>query len=235
LIYNSGSIYDNSAVSAVELFGTNSSFTNSASGALQGSAYLNASGSSLDNAGTIDGGPTYGGITFEAGSESVMNSGAVDGAVFINGGNSSIDNTGVVEGGITIGGGNSSIVNSGSIIGGVSVAGGYIDSTNGSITMGSDGGVIIGGDTGGSISGGSGNDVLYANPTQTAATDAAQTTLDGGTGNNWLYGDGAITTFMSGDNAKGTYNQIFGGQSEMADDCRRSYATSELAAARLHG
>ena len=47
-----------------------------------------------------------------------------------------------------------------------------------------------------SVVGGSGNDVLYANPTRTATNNAAKTTLDGATGNNWLYGDGAFTTFM---------------------------------------
>ena len=74
---------------------------------------------------------------------------------------------------------------------------------------------MIAGQTGGAVVGGSGNDVLYANPTLTAANNAAKTTLDGGTGDNWLYGDGAYTTFMSGDNAAGTYNQIFGGASQM--------------------
>jgi hypothetical protein len=100
-------------------------------------------------------------------------------------------------------------------------AGDYVNSTfggiDGTITCGSGGDVVIAGNTGGSVIGGSGNDVLYANPTQTAANNAAKTTLDGGKGNNWLYGDGAFTTFVSGDNSAGTYNQIFGGQSEMAD------------------
>ena len=98
-------------------------------------------------------------------------------------------------------------------------AGSYLSSTNGSvsgtITCGAGGDVVIAGDTGGVVMGGAGADVLYANPTQTAADNAAQTTLDGAKGNNWLYGDGAYTTFDSGDNAAGTYNQIFGGASEM--------------------
>jgi hypothetical protein len=85
----------------------------------------------------------------------------------------------------------------------------------GGISAGSGNSVIIGPINGGAVDGGSGNDVLYANPTQAAANDAAQTTLDGRTGNNWLYGDGAYTTFMSGDNSAGTYNQIFGEPSEM--------------------
>jgi hypothetical protein len=75
---------------------------------------------------------------------------------------------------------------------------------------------VIAGQTGGKVTGGSGNDVLYANPTQTAADNAAQTTLDGAGGNNWLFGDGAYTTFDSGDNFAGTYNQFFGGASQMA-------------------
>lgn len=86
----------------------------------------------------------------------------------------------------------------------------------GGVTAGSGNDVIIGPINGGSVTTSSGNDVLYANPTATAAADASQTTLDAGTGNNWEYGDGAYTTFDSGDNAKGTYNQIFGGASKMA-------------------
>jgi hypothetical protein len=82
---------------------------------------------------------------------------------------------------------------------------------------GSIGDEVIAGQTGGTVYGGSGNDVLYANPTQTAADNAAQTYLDGKGGDNWLYGDGAYTTFYSGDNTAGTYNQFFGGQSEMAN------------------
>jgi Peptidase M10 serralysin C terminal len=131
-----------------------------------------------------------------------------------------LDNAGTINGGITFNGGADSVVNSGVINGSVSLLGGEFDSTlgsiDGSISMGSDGGVAIGGQTGGSIYSGSGNDVLYANPTQTAANDAAQTILDGGAGDNWLYGDGAYTTFDSGDNSSGTYNQIFGGASQMA-------------------
>jgi hypothetical protein len=116
------------------------------------------------------------------------------------------------------------IVNNGSIMGGVQLGDGsnlLFDSTNGTVdgTISTAGGsdVVIAGQTGGSVDGGSGADVLYANPTRTAANNAAQTTLDGGKGDNWLYGDGAFTTFDSGDNSAGTYNQIFGGQSEMAD------------------
>ena len=75
--------------------------------------------------------------------------------------------------------------------------------------------LVIAGNTGGVVTGGAGNDVLTANPTQTAANNAAKTTLDGGTGDNWLFGDGAYTTFDSGDNSAGTYNQIFGGAPQM--------------------
>src|SRR5262249_9495733 len=59
----------------------------------------------------------------------------------------------------------------------------YFDSTVGqvfgSIQVGSGGGTIVGGTNGETIVGGTGNDILYANPTQTAANDAAHTTLDG--------------------------------------------------------
>ena len=133
-------------------------------------------------------------------------------------------NYGTVDGAVDLGETGSYFVNSGSVQGAIALgagAGEYVDSTdgsvNGAIACGSGGDVVIAGNTGGSVVGGSGNDVLYANPTQTATNNAAKTTLDGATGNNWLYGDGAFTTFMSGDNSAGTYNQIFGGQSEMAD------------------
>jgi hypothetical protein len=114
------------------------------------------------------------------------------------------------------------IVNNGTMIGGITLGDGtnlLFDSTNGTVdgtittTGGSDN--VIAGQTGGVVDGGSGNDVLYANPTQTAANNAAKTTLDGGRGDNWLYGDGAFTAFRSGDNSAGTYNQIFGGASQM--------------------
>jgi hypothetical protein len=115
-----------------------------------------------------------------------------------------LTNNGTIQGAIVLGSGAGDFVNS---------TLGTIDSA---IACGSGGDVVIAGQSGGSVVGGSGNDVLYGNPTQTAANNAAKTTLDGATGNNWLYGDGAYTTFMSGDNAAGTYNQIFGGVSQMA-------------------
>jgi hypothetical protein len=132
-------------------------------------------------------------------------------------------NYGTLDGAVDLGNGGSYFVNSGSVLGAIGLggaAGEYVDSTDGSVSgaivCGGGGDVVIAGQTGGTVLGGAGNDVLYANPTQTAANNAAKTTLDGGTGNNWLYGDGAYTTFDSGDNSAGTYNQIFGGQSEMA-------------------
>jgi hypothetical protein len=147
-------------------------------------------------------------------------------------------NYGTVDGAVDLGETGSYFVNSGSVLGAIAIgagAGEYVDSTdgsvNGAITCGSGGDVVIAGQTGGSVVGGSGNDVLYANPTQTAANNAAKTTLDGATGNNWLYGDGAFTTFVSGDNAAGTYNQIFGGQSEMADVS--GYANNTVSYAHL--
>jgi hypothetical protein len=175
-VYNSGLIYGYNGYNTVTMFGTSSSFTNSATGVVQGEVYFNDANSSLENEGTINGE-----VEFEAGGEDVVNSGVIDGYV--------------------------------------TFVGGYMDSTlgsiDGSIGGGTDGGVVIGGNTGGSIGGSSGNDVFYANPTQTAANNAAKTTLEGGTGDNWLYGDGAYTTFISGDNSAGSYNQIFGGASQM--------------------
>jgi serralysin len=161
----------------------------------------------LDNYGSIVGGQsafqTFGN---NGDAEQLTNNGTMQGVIaFGAGAGDFLQNSGLVTGNVTLGSG----------------AGDYVSSTlgtiDGTITCGSGGDVVIAGNTGGSVVGGSGNDVLYANPTQTAANNAAKTTLDGATGNNWLYGDGAFTTFMSGDNSAGTYNQIFGGQSEMAD------------------
>jgi hypothetical protein len=116
------------------------------------------------------------------------------------------------------------IYNSGSITGNVTLgsgAGQFFQSSwgtiTGSVTCSIGGDTVIAGQTGGTVTGGGGNDVLYANPTQTAANNAAQTILDGKGGNNWEFGDGAFTTFDSGDNSAGTYNLLYGGASEMAD------------------
>ena len=102
-----------------------------------------------------------------------------------------------------------------------SAAGDFFDSTSGAvhgaIDAGAGGDTIVAGNTGNLVVGGAGNDVLFANPTLTAASNHANTILDGGTGDNWLYGDGAYVTFDSGDNSAGTCNQIFGRQSEMAN------------------
>jgi hypothetical protein len=76
--------------------------------------------------------------------------------------------------------------------------------------------VVIAGQDGGAVTGGAGTDVFYANTAPAAANNGATTTLDGKTGNNWLFGDGAYTTFDSGDNSSGTYNFITGGASQMA-------------------
>ena len=89
-----------------------------------------------------------------------------------------------------------------------------LGTVTGTIIAGSGGDTIIAGQSGGAVNGGLGNDVLYANPTQTAVNNAVQTTLDGSGGKNALYGDGAYTTFLSGD-TNGGYNQIWGEQSQM--------------------
>jgi serralysin len=159
----------------------------------------------LDNYGSIVGGQ-YAFETFanNGDAERLTNSGTMQGAIaFGSGAGDFLQNSGLITGDVTLGSG----------------AGEYVSSTlgtiDGTITCGSGGDVVIAGQTGGSVVGGSGNDVLYANPTQTAANNAAKTTLDGGRGDNWLYGDGAFTAFRSGDNSAGTYNQIFGGASQM--------------------
>jgi hypothetical protein len=84
----------------------------------------------------------------------------------------------------------------------------------GTITCGIGGDTVVGATNGGAINGGSGADVLIANQSQTAANNAAKTTLDGKTGINALYGGGAFTTFIAGD-TNGGYNQIWGGASQM--------------------
>jgi hypothetical protein len=72
------------------------------------------------------------------------------------------------------------------------------------------------GDTGTDfLYGGAGNDLLYSNCSQAAADNAGDTTLDGGTGVNALYGGSAYTIFMAGD-ANGGFNQVWGGASKMA-------------------
>ena len=103
------------------------------------------------------------------------------------------------------------ILNSGKMVGDVFLSSGAHDIFNstlgtvdGTINAGSGGDTIIAGQSGGLVVGGALNDILRANPTQTAANNAAQTTLDGGHGNNVLYGDGAFTTFLAGDTGEAT-------------------------------
>jgi hypothetical protein len=163
------------------------------------SSLVNSAADQLVNFGTMTGGVAYGGVA----DCYLVNSGSIDGNITLGGGaHSYLVNSGSIDGSVTLGSGADQSVNS------------TWGTISGTITCGSGGGVVIAGQTGGSVVG-SGDDVFYANPTQTAADNAAKTTLDGGTGDNWLYGDGAYTTFMSGDDAAGTYNQIFGGASQM--------------------
>jgi hypothetical protein len=182
------------------------------------------------NYGTITGGDSYDDGFSSGGEQTLVNHGTMNGAIYIgNSNDNTIENFGTIDGAITLDGNTSlaygnddSVSNEGLIDGSISLGNGAgqvfnstLGSVNGAVTCGSGSDVVIAGQTGGSVIGGSGNDVLYANPTLTAANNAVKTTLDGGTGDNWLYGDGAYTTFMSGDNAAGTYNQIFGGASQM--------------------
>ena len=147
-------------------------------------------------------------------------------------------NSGTINGAVQLLGADSTLVNSGSIDGPVDLlgAGSSLNSTHGTIsgtiTCGPGGDVVIAGQDGGSVIGGSGNDVLRANPTLAAADAGAQTILDGGAGDNWLYGDGAYTTFDSGD-AAGGINHIVGRLSKMADVA--GYSNNTVSYASLAG
>ena len=147
-------------------------------------------------------------------------------------------NSGTIDGAVILAGADLSIVNSGSIDGAVELvgAGSSLNSTHGSISgtiiCGDGGDVVIAGQDGGSVIGCSGNDVLRANPTEAAADAAVQTTLDGGAGDNWLYGDGAYTTFDSGD-AAGGINHIVGRLSKMPDVA--GYSNNTVSYASLAG
>ena len=91
------------------------------------------------------------------------------------------------------------ILNSGTISGGVllsSSADDVFNSTLGTVTgtiiAGSGGDTIIAGQSGGAVNGGLGNDVLYANPTQTAVNTRCRRRSTAVSGKNALYGDGPI-------------------------------------------
>ena len=190
---------------------------------IAGTLYVGASGSiigtqnavtllgsiNLDNLGTISG--SQGAIAFEVAAAgyiyNIYNAGLIDGGTGASfsdpQGSANVTNTGIMKGDVVLPSGINTFDSTlGQVFGTIHTGGG---------------GTIIAGTNGGSVVGGTANDVLYVNPTQTAANNASQFVLDGGTGNNWLYGGGAFTTFDSGDNAAGTVNQIFGGRSEMAN------------------
>jgi hypothetical protein len=162
------------------------------------------------NAGTLSGIPSNGpGNTlafdgFGGGAvEQLVNVGSIDGGIELDSAaNSSVYNSGRIVGNVSLGSGPGQILNS------------TFGTITGTISGGPNGCTVIAGQTGGSVVGGAGNDVFYANSTQTAADNAAVTTLDGGGGINALYGNGAFTTFMAGD-SNGGYNQIWGGASKM--------------------
>jgi autotransporter-associated beta strand protein len=75
--------------------------------------------------------------------------------------------------------------------------------------------LLVGGTQSGMLSALAGNDLLYGNTSQVTADNASQLTLDGGAGNNALYGSSGFNTFMAGD-ANGGFNQIWGAASQMA-------------------
>jgi hypothetical protein len=130
--------------------------------------------------------------------------------------NATIDltNTGNIAGEIDLGNGSADLVNSGSMQGDVTFVEGtnIFDSTGGTVSGAIAGGsgvdTITTGQTGGSATGGGGADHLFSNPTQTAANNAAQTSLDGGGGVNWMTGDGAFTTFIAGDATRDTIKGV---------------------------
>jgi hypothetical protein len=166
--------------------------------------------------------------------------GGAGGAAVLGTGAESLVNSGTITGTVQLLGADSTLVNSGSIDGAVELigAGSSLNSTHGTIsgtiTCGAGGDVVIAGQDGGSVIGGS-NDKLYANPTLAAADAGAQTILDGGAGDNWLYGDGAYTTFDSGAavSASGPsgVNHIFGRLSKMPDVA--GYSNNTLSYATL--
>jgi hypothetical protein len=210
-VVNSGTISSTDFGDAIYVPGsTTASITNTAAGVINGGVAMVGT-STLVNSGAISGLVV---------ATVVTNYGTIGGDVsFFNGVFNRLINWGTVNGDAYVGGASA---NAGLIAGKVSVssAGGAIfDSTLGrvvgTIGIGSAGGTVIAGQSGGAVTGGTGNDILYANPTATAADHAVHTTLDGAGGTNALYGDGAFTTFMAGD-ANGGYNQIWGGASQMA-------------------
>src|SRR5262249_53368868 len=139
----------------------------------------NASGEIL-NTGTISG---WIGIKNEVnGLATTINTGKLIGTSYAyDGGLNTTDNFyndgGVIIGNISLGlGSGGFLVNRGTIQGDIQIGFSNIqsaDSTFGSvyggISTGAGGGIVTGGQNGGSILGSSGNDVFYANPTQTAA------------------------------------------------------------------
>ena len=207
-VFNYGNISSNSALSDGIFFSYQGTLYNYGTVA---EVYFgtNSVANYLYNSGTISDGGIYDTSTNQLNTDYYYNAGSIEGypesSSFYGGlGSAPVDfrNLGSMYGSVNLGSGTNNF----------NSTQGYV---YGGISAGSGNSVIIGPINGGAVDGGSGNDVLYTNPTLTAAQDGSQTTLDGGTGNNWEYGDGAYTTFMSGDNAKGTYNQIFGEPSQM--------------------
>ena len=103
------------------MFGTGSSFTNSATGVVQGDVYFNAANASMDNAGAINGE-----VTFGAGADTMVNSGAINGSVSLLGGY--IDSTlGSIDDSISIGSDGGYVIagrTGGSVFGGSGFGGG---------------------------------------------------------------------------------------------------------------
>jgi hypothetical protein len=76
--------------------------------------------------------------------------------------------------------------------------------------------LLVGDSTGGLLSGLGGDDLIYGDSSQAAATAAALAVLNGDAGSNALYGGSAFNTFVVGD-TDGGVDQVWGGASLMAD------------------
>jgi Ca2+-binding RTX toxin-like protein len=90
--------------------------------------------------------------------------------------------------------------------------------------------LLVGGTLSGNLSGGAGDDMIYGNTSQATADNLSWLTIDGGSGNNALYGSSGFNTFLAGGDDSG-FNQIWGAASKM--DGVSGYANNTLSFANL--